>query len=137
MLHTTVFPSGVKWYSQQHPVMPFAVGLILKMQIACQEVFLIIQVWAKSHMIQRVRVWFMSEILFYVPLLTHFNCKTLHKHMCWRTRLIYYTVQRGSIEISGLMFSTWTMKNVMLKPRSWNDCQLVSSSLWLWVTFGN
>lgn len=75
MLRTRVFPREVKRYSPWHPVMPFAVGLILKMQIARQEVFLIIQVWAKSHMIQRMYVWFMPEILFYTPLLTHLIAK--------------------------------------------------------------
>lgn len=137
MLHTRVFPREVKRYSPWHPVVPFAVGFILKMQTARQEAFLIIQVWAKSHMIQRAHVWFISEILFYTPLLTHFNCKTLQKHMCWRTRLVYYTVRRGSIRFSGSIFSAWTRKNVVSKPRGWNDCQLVSSLLWLSVTFCN
>lgn len=76
MLHTRVFPCGVKWYSPWHPLMPCAVGLISNMQAACQQAFLVIQLWAKLHMIER------AHTLIYVwdTLILHYSHTLIAKH---------------------------------------------------------
>lgn len=76
MLHTRVFPRGVKWYPLWHPLMPCAVGVISKTQTTCQQAFLVIQIWAKLHTIEKAQ----ALINIWDTLILHYSHTLIAKH---------------------------------------------------------
>lgn len=76
MLHTQAFPRGVKWSPPWHPLVPCALGAISSTQAACQQALLVIQAWAKLHIIER------AHALIYVwdTLILHYSHTLIAKH---------------------------------------------------------